>query len=218
MSCRAWLFTFLVVLGCGCGSTPFDPSEDPREDSAYSPPDYRAAHEPWGSVAVRSVTDRRGSFELGKENYLNDSWYAESLFTHPVPLTLKRLIERELLAGGVMTIAEDDGSAKYLIDLVIVHFTAHADRDLIGLIPVIPSVAVEGRIDLKLRMTDQDGRPFLDVHYQDTEEATAATVSGIEATGSRVLLTALARVMARLVQDVDQAVPRFWKELGLPVQ
>lgn len=202
----------------GCSSAPFDPSQDPREDSAYSRPEYQSTHAPWGSVFVRSVTDRRPSFELGKENYLNDSWYAESLFTHPVPLTLKRLIERELATSGVMTLAEDEGSAKYLIDLVIVHFTAHADRDLIGLIPVIPTVAVNGLIDVKLRMTDQDGRPFLDVRYQDTEEAMAATVSGIESTGSQVLLKALSRVMARVVKDIDQAVPRFWKELGMPVQ
>ncbi len=215
---RVRLFSVLVVLAWGCSSAPFDPAGDPREDSAYAPPAYRSAHPPWGSVFVRSVADRRPSFELGKENYLNDSWYAESLFAHPVPLTLRRLIERELQGSGVMTIAEDEGSAKYLVDLVIVHFTAHADRDLIGLIPVIPSVAVEGRIDLKLRLTDQDGRPFLEERYQDKEEAMAATVSGIEATGSRVLLRALSRVMARLVEDIDLAVPRFWKDLGLPIQ
>ena len=212
------LVLFLAASLCGgCAQRPFDAGSS-LEGQSYRSPDHRADHAPWGSVFVRRVEDRRPSYELGRENYLNDSWFSEVAFVRTVPATLKILIERELTAAGVMTTAADAESAKYLVDIVLDHFTAKADRDVLGLIPVIPSIEIEGVIELGLRLTDQDGRPFLDKRYLYRDDTLAATVSGVQSTASELLYTLLTRLLADVVPECDQAIPQFWSELGMEVQ
>lgn len=205
----------LAVTLAGCAHRPIDPaSADPSD---YAATTHRADHEPWGSVIVRDITDRRPAYELGERHYLEVSYASEELFERSVPATLKRLIASELVNSRAFTRADDLESADYLVDVEIVHFFARSDRDVIGLIPVIPSIDIDCEIDLRIRLVDQDGRPFIDRRFEKRDDALAATITGVEATSARILYGALAALMDEFVREADSSVPEFWADLGLPV-
>lgn len=210
----AAMFVLLALLS-GCAHKPIDPAEASARE--YRASSYRAEHPPWGSVAVRNISDRRPAHELGETNYLEVSYASDALFKRSVPATLKRLLVRELVRSGGFIPAQDVATADYLIDLEIFHFFARSDRDVIGLIPVIPSIDVDCEIDIQLRLVDQDGRRFIDQRYEERDDGLAATITGVEATSAKLLYGALSTVMDRVVRDADQSIPAFWDELGLPV-
>ncbi|MEZ6196361.1 MAG: hypothetical protein R3F20_11645 [Planctomycetota bacterium] len=196
----------------GCSTTPREPDRVATEVVADL--DYRPTHPPYGSIEVEPLRDRRPSYELGRENYLNESYYSEDLFRRPVPATLRRVAERELVTSGVFAAAPSTGRPHYLLRLTLIHFTARADRDLLGLIPVVPSVEVEARFTADVLLTDRDGRRFLEKRYDVTRTATTSTLGNVESTSADLLLMAMGDVIGSLVRDADQGVDAFWRELG----
>ena len=213
---RGLLFAALGFLCGACTHTRVDPLVG--ESDHYVSPDFRSAHPPWGDFAVRRVRDLRPSIELGRTNYLNDSYFSEGIFTRSVSTTMKSLITKELVAARVFEFGDDADLTKYVIDLDIIHFSAHSDRNLLGLIPIIPSIGVDCVIEIELRLLDQDGRRFLERRYRRADDTLTATIAGVDATGAKILLELLGQVMAIVVPDCDAAIPAFWHELGLPVQ
>lgn len=212
---RGLAIAFLAMIAAGCAHDPIDPtSADAR---GYETTSHRADHEPWGTVAVRDVSDRRPAFELGESHYLEASYTSEAVFRRSVPATLKGLVVRELVTSGAFTPAADATAADYVVDIRIVHLFARSDRDVIGLIPVIPSIDIDCEIDLELRLVDQDGRRFLEKRYEKRGDALAATITGVQATSARLLYRTLAEVMDAFVRDADRAIPEFWSALGLPM-
>ncbi|MCA9319324.1 MAG: hypothetical protein KDB53_01250 [Planctomycetes bacterium] len=205
----------LLALG-SCAHERFA-AEDRVASSAYRHTGYRATHSPWGTVIVRELRDRRPSEELGRENYLKDSWYSESLFARPVGVTIRELMLSELDASDVLRSATPPQPAEYLIDLRVLHFGAKADRDLIGLIPVIPSIDIEGIIEIEVKLTDPDGRPFLDERYRYEDSQLVATIAGVEASAAELMVQLMSRFMAEVVPAIDAAIPRLWESLGMRV-
>ena len=216
------MIRFLAILGLGClvgcfGSGPRYDAARPV-DARVTVAEHKADHAPWGSVAVDEIDDRRPSYELGRENYLNDSWFADQFFERSVPASMRLALERELVRSGAFSRVEAEPEPKYLIKIDLRHFTAKVDRDLIGLIPVIPSIDIEAWIDLRLRLVDQDGRPFLDKRYVFRSGSSTATVSGVEAGAQSALLEQFGLFVAEVVKDCDAAIPAFWQRLGRPIQ
>ena len=204
----------LAILLGGCAHERFDPV---RTEGALGGTGYRAGHPPYGTLAIRHVADRRPSHEVGSINYLNDSWFADRLFEREVSGIVRDVFLLELDESGAFDAVPDAEHSDYVLDLSIAHFTCHVDRDLVGLIPFVPSIDLEAKVTIHVLLRDQDGRRFLDERYEEVEESTTATVAGVESSASDLLLEALERVLRRAVPDADRAVPAFWSGLGLPV-
>jgi hypothetical protein len=195
-----------------CSTTPREPER--ADSSDFRPLEFRAEHPPFGSIEIENIRDRRPAFELGTENYLNDSYYSEELFRRPVVTMLRGLTLRELVSSGLFTRAASAEEADYLLRIELRHFYAKSDRDLFGLIPVLPTIEVEGRVVAQVFLTDQDGRRFLDKRYDLKRVTGTATVGNVPGTGADLLLEVLEELMTQLLRDADSSVLKFWRELG----
>lgn len=207
--------TLLATLGCliSCSTTPREP--DAPRSSDLRPIEFRAEHPAFGSILVEKVRDQRPAFELGSENYLNESYYSEELFRRPVVGVLRSVLGRELVQAGLFTRAPSSGEPQYLLRVSLRHFYAKSDRDLLGLIPVFPTIDVEGRIAAKVLLTDPDGRRFLEKRYDLRRHAATATIGNVPGTGADLLLEVMGDLLERLLLDSDEAVLSFWRELGM---
>lgn len=202
----------LVLAAGGCAGDRLRPFG--RDAASLPPTTHRSAHAPYGTLALRRLEDRRSGRERGHENYLNASWYSDQLFAHPVPELVGTVLLRDLRTAGVFRGAASPDEARYLLDVGIAQFHARVDRDLLGFIPVIPSLEIQGRVVLDLRLTDHDGRPFLERRFEATETHGAAAIEGTEGTAAELLLALLARVSAEATAEIDRTVDRFWRDLG----
>lgn len=211
-----WAFAAACLIMPACSHTPYDPVSE--QSGPFQSSAYRADHAPYGTLAIRQFLDFRSAKERGRVNYLNESYYSESLFRRSVPSTLRHLIQKEIHQSGAFTILKDSAASKYTMDIKIQNFYARADRSLIGLIPVVPDVDLDLRVRFHVLLRDQDGRRFLDRVYDQSEHQKTATIAGIEASAAEELSKILSTLMADLVVDCDQAIPEFWKQYNLPVQ
>ncbi len=205
----------MLVLGA-CTGIPSGPID--LNNSSYESPRFRVDHPAWGSLAVRFVRDSRPGWELGFHNYLKESYYSDELFDLPVPVVLKRIILREAQAVGSFTPSQEKLKSKYLAELTLRHFYIRTDRNLLDLIPILPTTKVSAVVDFDIKLIDQDGRLFLQKNYSSTDPVRAKKLGELSGPGVDQLLTIMTTLIAELVQDMDQAVPKFWAELGLPVQ
>ena len=204
----------LLALG-GCTSAPGGRIN--LEKSAYQSPEWRADHPPWGTLSVRFVRDIRPGWELGKHSPLHESYYSDELFELPVPVTLKRLILKELQETGVFRPEKNREHSHYVAEFTLRHFFLKADRTLLDLIPILPTTSFEAVIDFEVRLTDQDGRVFLDKRYDSRSEPWLSRSNEGSGSGADQLLFLLSTMMADLVEDMDRGVQEFWRDLGLPV-
>lgn len=198
-------------IASGCSTTPREP-DSPR--SADLPPlEFRAEHPPYGSVVVEPIQDRRPAYELGSENYLNESYYSEELFRRPVVGVVRSVFGRALVTSGLFSPPPTTGEAAYALRVSLRHFYAKSDRDLLGLIPFFPTIDVEGRIVVEMLLTDPDGRRFLERRYDVKETAGTATIGNVPGTGADLLLEALSDLLERFLADADRGVEDFWRGL-----
>lgn len=212
---RALSLCFLLVLA-GCTGIPSGPID--LRNSSYESPKLRADHPAWGSLAVRFVRDSRPGWELGFHNYLKESYYSDELFDLPVPVVLKRIILREAQAVGSFTPSQEKLNSKYLAELTLRHFYIRTDRNLLDLIPILPTTKITAVVDFDIKLIDQDGRLFLQKNYSSTDPDRMDRLSNLSGSGVDQLLTIMTTLIGELVIDMDQAVPAFWAELRLPVQ
>lgn len=194
-----------------------DPATPGR--SSYEPLAYRADHAPWGTVAVRSMRDRRPSRELQRQGYFKDSYSSDALFDRPIPSMLARLLQREFVATGVFeraigATATGGAGADYFADVTIRHFYARFDRDALSLIPILPTIDIECRIELDVVLTDRDGRRFVDRRFAASDTTSTAAVANPDAVAAALLGRVLERVVGDLIRECDASIPRFWQELG----
>lgn len=218
LECRPFFFVgllCLVFLG-GCAGTPRGPIDLAK--SAYVSPTHSANHEPWGSLAVRYVRDTRPGWELGFHNYLRESFYSDELFELPIAVTLKRLILAESQRSKAFLPEQDRAQGKYLVDMTLHHFFIRTDRNLLDLIPILPTTSIDAVIDFDVKLVDQDGRVFLEKRYNSSDKARKAQFEDLPNNGIDQLLGILTILMEELVADMDRSIPEFWAELGLPVQ
>ncbi|MCB9833527.1 MAG: hypothetical protein H6807_13740 [Planctomycetes bacterium] len=166
---------------------------------------------------MRHVRDERPGWEYGRFNYLNESYYSEEIFQLPVPATLKRLFYRELQASGAFVAEQDLTRAHYLLDVTIHHYYLKTDRDLLTILPVVPALSTEIRVDLEIRLTDGDGREFLHDRFDSESPESAALLTGLAGSGADRLVAITAAFLESMIRDLDAAVPRFWAELGRSV-
>ncbi len=202
----------LAMAGCGTPSGPID-----LADSSYRSPNIAKSHDPWGSLAVRFVRDSRPGWELGFHNYLNDSYYSDELFEFPVPAVLKRLILEESQRAGTFEPRAEDEKSNYLAEIDLKHFYVRTQRNLLDLIPILPTTTVEAVIDFEVRLVDHDGRLFMKKRYNSKDKARRDQLADVGGSGTDRLLEILSVFMGELVVDMDMSVIRFWSELGMSV-
>jgi hypothetical protein len=209
------LLIALSSLGA-CTGTPSGPID--LEKSRYARPAHSADHDPWGTLAVRFVRDTRPGWELGFHNYLRESYYSDELFELPVAVTIKRLILVESQRSRVFLPEQERTRSKYLLDLTLNHFFIRTDRNLLDLIPILPTALIDAVIDFEVRLVDQDGRLFLSKRYNSAAEDRAKQFESLPNDGVEQLLQILSALMGELIADMDRSVSDFWAELGMPVQ
>lgn len=183
----------------------------------FTQPYRRTGEAPRGSLWIRTIDDRRPGQELGSTNYLNASYQSNQLFDRPLGSLLGDAILAAAADSNVFTEAGGPEDAEYLLSIEILHLYTKLDRNLLSLIPILPNIDVEARMVLRLSLTDQDGRPFLTDTYEERLTTWAAAI-GVDRELSRDLLRAtLRRILQRWLPAADQAIPMFWKRLGLPM-
>ena len=214
--CRLLVAVALLLCTVACTSTPSGPIH--LEESSYEPVSHESGHAPWGTLAVRFVRDIRPGWEVGFHNYLNESYYSDELFELPVPVTLKRLILKEMKSAGVFEPEQEQAKSKYVAEFTLRHFFIRTDRSIFDLIPILPTTTVEAVIDFDVRLVDQDGRLFLNKRYNSRDEEREELNDSLRGSGVDRLLTILSVFMNELAADMDLGVSEFWKELGMPVQ
>ncbi len=211
---RWWFAILLPAALAACGSVPSEPIGLDHRAFRSS---HEAGHEPWGPLALRHVRDERPGWELGRFNYLNESYFSEELFRLPVPATLKRLLYRELGRSGAFRPEPEVELAHYLLDVTIRHYYLKTDRDLLTILPVIPALSSEIHVDLEIRLSDVDGRLFLEKRYDSQSAEAAALLSGVEGSGAERLVAITAALLDAMIRDLDLSVPSVWAELGRSV-
>lgn len=213
---KALVIVVAGLLVTGCAHKPFDPATE--SGGRYVSPTYRADHPPYGDLTIRHLRDRRPSREFGRRDYLNTSYVSTNLFDRPVPAMLKRLLTKELNSSGIFTVVDAPTTSKYLLDIELRHLYCSYDSNVFALIPVLPTIDVDCEIELRARLTDQDGREFLAKDYRRVEDGAATTLGGPESVGQGMLAKMLSDLIGEFLADSDAGVEAFWRELGMEVQ
>ena len=116
----------LLTLLCGCAHKPIDPAEASARE--YRASSYRADHPPWGSVAVRNISDRRPAHELGDTNYLEFCGMGKKFDSRLAALGATRFAPR----GDCDTDFEETSSAWFEATLKALGATADTPPDKPG--------------------------------------------------------------------------------------
>ncbi len=202
----------LSILGA-CGTNPRAPLS--AGDASYQSTLFRASHPPYGDLSLTSFRDRRPSFEIGRINYLNESWYSESLLRGSVASNFKRVVLGEFAQAGVFRSNAGGQEASHELEITLYHFYAKSDRDLLGLIPIIPSIEVLAEIEFHVLLRDAEGRRFLDRRFSGLRQADTATIAGVESVAADLLLSLLSELMDEFVREADRKVREFWAQFGM---
>ena len=169
---------------------------------------------PHGTLMIRSVTDRRPGFELGTLDYLGASFESDGLFDVPIDTVLGDAVMDSIVRAGLFQSAAELASAQYLLDIEILHLYSCLERNLLSLIPVVPNIKVNARMTLRLRLTDQDGRPFLTQQIDHRATQRAAGLTATKSLSRNLLRGLLREIMAEWTPSADRAISLFWKQLA----
>jgi hypothetical protein len=199
------------LIGClilaACSSAPLElSSQIPPTQIRVPPPRLAAVH-----VKLRS--DKRPIHEHGDRKYLGRSYLRASSLTEPTSVTLLRALVRDLVISGLCRaaglVAEDQ---PYVLEVDIEHLAASFGEGLENLTLILPTSAIEGVCEIRLRFLDRDGRLFLDRTYRGTEEGAGSLVGGLEEAAATRLAAAIRQAIDRALPEIAPAVARFWEQ------
>lgn len=168
---------------------------------------------PHGLLWLREVKDRRPGIELGRLDYLNASYESDQLFDVPIGTVLGSAILGECTQSGLFREATGLTKADYILDVEILHLYSRLDRNLLSLVPIIPNIRVDARMELRLRLTDLDGRPFLDKRVHQSDKRWVAGLTATESLSRAMLQDLLRQILEEWIPLADQAIPAFWNRI-----
>lgn len=169
---------------------------------------------PHGTLWIRTVRDRRPGFELGSLDYISSSYESNGLYDVPLGTLVGDAILDAATSTGLFRGAANLNSARYVLDVEILHLYARLDRNLLSLVPVIPNIEVKARIELRLHLTDLDGRTFLSQRLDRQASRRAAGITATDGFSRDLLRMLLRQILMEWVPAADEAIPQFWQRVG----
>jgi hypothetical protein len=200
----AALFAAALALA-GCGST------DPVDLVAACPPTEVALPGPTlGTAWVRLRMDARPLIEHGRESYLGESHVAEQQFKVPVPEALLTVLARDLRRAGLFSFASRRSlGQRFRVDFDILHAAATYTSGLQSVLPVLPS-SLEAHLALRIVVTDEDGRLYLDEVFDERRGGSTSTFGGPREAAAGLLGAAARAAIDRAAVAARSSYDAFW--------